>query len=74
MFNFLVKEKRVNFLSGDEVKRFVLYYMPWCIWTNALQDLGPLFQVLNKQAVVINELKKKYGKLLGDEVLHFAEY
>jgi len=74
IFNYLVTEKRQNFLSDEEVKRFVLFYVPWIIWANACQDLSVLFQTLNRRAVVIVELKNQYGKLLGDEVSRFLKY
>jgi len=68
VFNFLVREKRQNFRSDDEAKRFVLYYAPLIIWTNSCQDLSVLFDVLNRRANVIVALKNQYGPLLSDDV------
>ncbi|CBY09487.1 unnamed protein product [Oikopleura dioica] len=69
VFNFLVREKRQNFRSDDEAKRFVLYYAPLIIWTNSCQDLSVLFDVLNRRANVIVALKNQYGPLLSDDYI-----
>jgi hypothetical protein len=67
-FNWLVREKRQNFASDDEFRRFVLFYLPWLIWTNSCQDLSQLFQILNRRAGVISSLKQRYGPLLDETV------
>jgi hypothetical protein len=69
IFDYLVVKKRQEFKSDDEFTKFVLYYVPWLIWSNACQDLSQLFLVLNRRAVIIEALKRQFGPLLDDEVL-----